>query len=144
MTAMTEARPEARPMEETAKAAKAAGAALRDAPPETRSALLRDLAEALGRKDVQEKVFAANARDKERSAGDIARGAMSPDLVKRLALDAKKLASVADGLMQLAAMDDLVGRVTLRRELDDGLVLERVSCPLGLLGVVFEARPDAL
>ena len=144
MTAMTEARPEARPMEETAKAAKAAGAALRDAAPETRSALLRDLAEALGRKDVQETVFAANARDKERSAGDIARGAMSPDLVKRLALDAKKLASVSDGLMQLAAMDDLVGRVTLRRELDDGLVLERVSCPLGLLGVVFEARPDAL
>jgi len=135
---------EARPMEETAKAAKAAGAALRDAAPETRSALLRDLAEALGRKDVQETVFAANARDKERSAGDIARGAMAPDLVKRLALDPKKLASVSDGLMQLAAMEDLVGRVTLRRELDDGLVLERVSCPLGLLGVVFEARPDAL
>ena len=41
-------------------------------------------------------------------------------------------------------MPDLVGRATLRRELDDGLVLERVSCPLGLLGVVFESRPDAL
>jgi glutamate-5-semialdehyde dehydrogenase len=41
-------------------------------------------------------------------------------------------------------MADLVGRTTLRRELDDGLVLERVSCPLGLLGVVFESRPDAL
>ena len=41
-------------------------------------------------------------------------------------------------------MPDLVGQVTLRRELDDGLVLERVSCPLGLLGVVFESRPDAL
>src|SRR5258708_23700121 len=41
-------------------------------------------------------------------------------------------------------MTDLVGRAMLRRELDDGLVLERVSCPLGLLGVVFESRPDAL
>ena len=41
-------------------------------------------------------------------------------------------------------MPDLVGRATLRRELDDGLVLERVSAPLGLLGVVFESRPDAL
>ena len=44
----------------------------------------------------------------------------------------------------LAAMTDLVGQVTLRRQLDDGLVLERVTCPLGLIGVVFEARPDAL
>src|SRR4029077_10385945 len=49
-----------------------------------------------------------------------------------------------DGLEQLAAMPDLVGRATLRRELDDGLVLERVSCPLGVLGVVVDSRPDAL
>jgi glutamate-5-semialdehyde dehydrogenase len=129
---------------ETALAAKAAGASLRDGTAETRSALLRDLAEALAREDVRQGVFAANARDRERSASDIASGTMSPELVKRLALDEKKLASVCDGLMQLAAMDDLVGRVTLRRELDEGLILERVSCPLGLLGVVFEARPDAL
>ena len=65
-------------------------------------------------------------------------------LVKRLGLDAGKLDSVCDGLEQLAAMPDLVGRATLRRELDDGLVLERVSAPLGLLGVIFESRPDAL
>ena len=129
---------------ETALAAKAAGAALRDATPETRSGLLRDLAEALCRDDVRRTVLEANQRDKDRSAGDIARGTMSPDLVKRLALDAKKLEAVCDGLMQLAAMEDRVGRVTLRRELDEGLILERVSCPLGLLGVVFEARPDAL
>ena len=64
--------------------------------------------------------------------------------MKRLGLDAGKLDGVCDGLDQLAAMPDLVGRATLRRELDDGLVLERVSAPLGLLGVVFESRPDAL
>ncbi|HEX2658869.1 MAG TPA: glutamate-5-semialdehyde dehydrogenase [Polyangia bacterium] len=130
--------------QEAALAAKAAGAALRDAPAETRSALLRELAEALGRPAVQAAVFAANARDIERSKADIAQGTMSPDLIKRLALDPKKLAAVSDGLLQLAAMTDLVGRVTLRRELDTGLILERVTCPLGLMGVVFEARPDAL
>ena len=64
--------------------------------------------------------------------------------MKRLGLDAGKLDGVCDGLEQLAAMPDLVGRATLRRELDDGLVLERVSAPLGLLGVIFESRPDAL
>ena len=52
--------------------------------------------------------------------------------------------ALSEGLRQLAAMSDLVGQVTLRRELDDGLVLERVTAPLGLIGVVFEARPDAL
>jgi len=129
---------------EAALAAKAAGASLRDAPAETRSALLRELAAALGRGEVRAKVFAANALDMERSKADIASGALAPELVKRLALDAKKLAAVADGLSQLAAMEDLVGRTTLRRELDDGLLLERVTCPLGLIGVVFEARPDAL
>lgn len=129
---------------EAALAAKGAGAALREAPAELRSSLLRELAAALGREEVRAKVFAANARDMERSKADIASGAMAPELVKRLALDAKKLAAVSDGLAQLAAMEDLVGRTTLRRELDDGLVLERVTCPLGLIGVVFEARPDAL
>ncbi|HEY4184620.1 MAG TPA: glutamate-5-semialdehyde dehydrogenase [Polyangia bacterium] len=129
---------------EAALAAKAAGAALREAPAEVRAGLLRDLAEALGREDVRAQVFAANARDMERSKADVATGALAPELLKRLALDAKKLSAVSDGLAQLAAMEDLVGRVTLRRELDDGLVLERVTCPLGLIGVVFEARPDAL
>jgi len=129
---------------EAALAAKAAGAALREAPAETRSALLRELATALSRDEVRAKVFAANALDMERSKADVAAGALAPELVKRLALDGKKLSAVIDGLSQLAAMEDLVGRTTLRRELDDGLVLERVTCPLGLIGVVFEARPDAL
>src|SRR5262249_10223528 len=65
-------------------------------------------------------------------------------LLARLGLDAGKLESLADGLLQLAGMPDPVGRVTLRRELDEGLVLTRVSCPLGVLAAVFEARPDAL
>ena len=85
-------------------------------------------------------VAAANAEDMERAKAEN----VATPLVKRLGLDAGKLDGVCDGLDQLAAMPDLVGRATLRRELDDGLVLERVSAPLGLLGVVFESRPDAL
>ncbi len=67
-----------------------------------------------------------------------------PASIKRLGLDAGKLDNVIEGLGQLAAMPELTNQVTLRRELDDGLVLERKTCPLGVLGVVFEARPDAL
>ncbi len=129
---------------DAALAAKAAGAGLRDAPGETRAAILGDLAAALERADVREAVFAANARDMERAKADAAQGTLAPALINRLGIDAKKMVGLSDGLRQLAAMIDLVGGVTLRRELDDGLILERVTCPLGLIGVVFEARPDAL
>jgi glutamate-5-semialdehyde dehydrogenase len=107
---------------------------------EGRSKLLRALAAALREPGVRAEVAAANAKDLERAKAEN----VATPLVKRLGLDAGKLDSVCDGLDQLAAMPDLVGRATLRRELDDGLVLERVSAPLGLLGVIFESRPDAL
>jgi glutamate-5-semialdehyde dehydrogenase len=124
----------------TAVAAKAAGAKLARLGPERRSVLLRALADALREPKTRVQLFAANAADLDRSRAE---GVALP-LVKRLGLDAAKLDSVCDGLEQLAAMPDLVGQATLRRELDDGLILERVTAPLGLLGVVFESRPDAL
>ncbi|HTB59155.1 MAG TPA: glutamate-5-semialdehyde dehydrogenase [Polyangia bacterium] len=124
----------------TALAAKAAGGKLARLGPERRSVLLRALAEALRDSTARDGIFKVNAEELARAKAE---GVAAP-LVKRLGLDAAKLDSVCDGLEQLAAMPDLVGQVTLRRELDDGLVLERVSCPLGLLGVVFESRPDAL
>ena len=127
-------------MRATAEAAKSAGGKLARLGPEGRSNLLRALARALREPGVRTDLAAANAADLQRAKEE---GVASP-LVKRLGLDAGKLDGVCDGLDQLAAMPDLVGRVTLRRELDDGLVLERVSAPLGLLGVVFESRPDAL
>ena len=89
-------------------------------------------------------MLAANAADLASANADAAQGKLAPALVKRLGLDDKKIASVIDGLQQLAAMPDLVGRRTTHRQLDEGLLLERVSCPLGVLGVVFEARPEAL
>jgi len=125
---------------EAALAARAAGAKLARLGAEGRSALLADLAAALSDPAARAALFAANQADLARAREE----SVAAPLVKRLGLDGKKLDSVCDGLRQLAAMPDLVGRASLRRELDDGLVLERVSCPLGLLGVVFESRPDAL
>jgi glutamate-5-semialdehyde dehydrogenase len=127
-------------MKETALAARAAGGKLARLSGEGRAALLRDLAKALGDDKNRAAILAANAEDVARAKAE----GIAPALAKRLGVDAKKLDGLVDGLEQLAAMPDLVGRATLRRELDDGLVLERVSCPLGLLGVVFESRPDAL
>jgi glutamate-5-semialdehyde dehydrogenase len=120
--------------------AKAAGGKLARLGPERRAVLLRALADALRDPPARAAIFEVNAKELARAKAE---GVAAP-LVKRLGLDAPKLDAVCDGLDQLAAMPDLIGQATLRRELDDGLVLERVTCPLGLLGVVFESRPDAL
>jgi glutamate-5-semialdehyde dehydrogenase len=129
---------------ELAVAARAAGVALSALSARDRSGLLGALAAALAEPETRAAVFAANAADIERARAAEAAGAAVPASIKRLGLDAGKLDSVIEGLRQLAAMPELANQVTLRRELDDGLILERKSCPLGVLGVVFEARPDAL
>jgi glutamate-5-semialdehyde dehydrogenase len=65
-------------------------------------------------------------------------------LYARLKLDEDKLAGAIAGVRSVAQLQDPVGEVQLHRELDKDLVLKRVSCPLGVLGVIFEARPDAV
>jgi len=126
------------------KAAKRAGKTLAQASGEQRSALLRAIAERLGDPRARKALFEANAADLAEGQEARRRGELSAALVARLVLDERKLQGVIDGLRQLADSPDLLGRKTVERELDDGLVLERVSCPLGVLGVVFEARPDAV
>lgn len=128
----------------TAQAARAAATSLaRCSGPERRSVLLA-LADALGRSDVRQRVLAANAQDRRDAEAARERGELSVALVDRVALGESKIDALCDGLVRLAGQGDLLGRTTLRRELDKGLVLSRVTCPLGVLGVVFEARPDAV
>ena len=124
--------------------ARAAGRALAALDAEGRSALLTALADALDDPATRREIVAANAEDLAAAHEAEARGELAPALIKRLGLDEAKMDSVTDGLRQLAALPDLVGKVTTHRELDEGLILRRVTCPLGVLGVVFEARPDAL
>ena len=85
-------------------------------------------------------IVAANAADLEAAAAEH----LAPALVARLKLDAAKLAGAIEGVRQVAALPDPLGVRQLHRELDDGLVLERLSVPLGVVGVIFEARPDAV
>ena len=127
-----------------AEAARQAGRQLASLTAEARAALLRALAEALEDPAHAATLAQANAEDLEAAERARARGELAPALVARLGLGPTKLASLADGLRQLADMPELLGASSLRRALDEDLVLERVSCPLGVLGVVFEARPDAV
>ena len=71
-------------------------------------------------------------------------GELSQALLKRLHLDAAKLAEMVRGVRAVAELPDPSGRILERRLLDTGLELHKVSCPLGVLAVIFEARPDAV
>ncbi len=88
----------------------------------------------------KDRIFKANAEDIERS---IAENLAMP-LIKRLSFDEKKLADVIDGIKSLTNLEDPIGKILLSTELDEGLELFRVSCPIGLIGIIFESRPDAL
>ena len=103
-----------------------------------RAAALQAMADAL--EDKAAAIVAANREDLERSAAE----GLAPALMARLKLDATKLAGAIEGLRKVAALEDPLGRRQLHRELDQGLVLERITVPLGVVGVIFEARPDAV
>ena len=85
-------------------------------------------------------ILEANQADMELAAAE----SLGPALVARLKLDDQKLSGAIEGVRQVAALADPLGLRQLHRVLDDGLVLERITVPLGVLGVIFEARPDAV
>ncbi|WP_310483577.1 glutamate-5-semialdehyde dehydrogenase [Chamaesiphon sp. VAR_48_metabat_403] len=86
-----------------------------------------------------DEIVAANTKDCEAAANEIA-----PALYARLKLDATKLKGAIVGVRDVGKLADPVGQIQIHRTLDTGLVLQRASCPVGVLGVIFEARPDAV
>ncbi|MBO4863775.1 MAG: glutamate-5-semialdehyde dehydrogenase [Eubacterium sp.] len=105
---------------------------------ETRCKALEIVAERLVEK--QDEIFAENKKDLDAAAEN----GVADQIVKRLKFNEAKLADVVAGIKQLISLEDPIGKVTLHRELDADLVLTRKSCPIGVIGVIFEARPDAL
>ncbi|MEX2442649.1 MAG: glutamate-5-semialdehyde dehydrogenase [Alkalispirochaeta sp.] len=81
------------------------------------------------------------------NSADLARAeesGLAQPLYKRLTFDEKKLTQSITGVRSVAQLEDPVGRVLSRRELDDGLVLTQKSTPIGVIAMIFESRPDAL
>jgi glutamate-5-semialdehyde dehydrogenase len=67
--------------------------------------------------------------------------AVDKPLVARLNFQGKKMKQAIDGLRSLQGLPDPVGRVLSARELDEGLILQQVSAPIGVIGMIFESRP---
>ena len=121
-----------------AKAARQASYALAALPVEQRNAALRGMMDAL--RAQQAEIFAANEQDLRAAEAE----SLAAPLLKRLKFDEQKLADVLSGIKALIALPDPLNRTLLARELTPGLNLYRVSCPIGVIGVIFESRPDAL
>lgn len=105
---------------------------------EKRNKALDLIAKAL--EENKEEVFAANKIDLENAD----KNNIAAAIKKRLKYDEVKMRDSIAGLKQLEGLADPVGKVLLSRELDEGLVLQRISVPIGVIGVIFEARPDAM
>jgi len=74
----------------------------------------------------------------------LARGEINGATFERLGLTDKKIVEMTHSMLAVAELPDPVGRVLQRSELDANLVLEKITCPLGVLAIIFEARPDAV
>ncbi|BAZ39139.1 gamma-glutamyl phosphate reductase [Calothrix sp. NIES-4101] len=104
---------------------------------EERNRAIDAIAQAL--ESAQDDILRANIADCEATVAD---GIAKP-LYKRLQLDEHKLRDAINGVRDVGKLADVVGAVQIHREIDTGLILKRVTCPLGVLGVIFEARPEA-
>jgi glutamate-5-semialdehyde dehydrogenase len=121
-----------------AQAAKAASIKLAAVDTETKNKALVEIAKALQENSAQ--IIAANKEDLAKAQAENLAG----PLLKRLKFDEKKIADVVAGIGSLIKLDDPVGKTLSATELDEGLELYKVSCPIGVIGVIFESRPDAL
>ncbi|KAK2044959.1 glutamate-5-semialdehyde dehydrogenase [Colletotrichum somersetense] len=128
---------------DAAKGAKSASHTLATLPAEARNDALTAIHAALA--DARDDILAANARDLDLARKAAADGQLSQSLVSRLDLGKKgKFDDMLKGILDVRGLEDPVGKVTLKTKLDDGLILERVTCPIGVLLIIFEARPEVI
>jgi len=123
---------------QTAAAAKSASIRLAAAKTDVKNSALAQIAKAL--KQHSEKIVSANKEDLTAAE----KNNLAAPLLKRLKFDEGKITDVCAGIENLIKLDDPVGKTFTATELDEGLELYKVSCPIGVIGVVFESRPDAL
>jgi glutamate-5-semialdehyde dehydrogenase len=119
-----------------AEAARGAARIVARATSEVRRAAIEGIARAI--EAARPEILAANARDQ--AAGESA--GLAPAMLDRLALDDARLAALARAVREIAAQPELLGRVDRTETRPNGLVVERVRIPLGVIAMIYEARPN--
>src|ERR1700722_4111732 len=125
-----------------AQRARAASRILARVSPEVRNQALLAAAQAI--EDGAQRILDANAVDCKAAEPAVASGEMSSAMFARLHVNAKGIAHIATQIREVAQLPDPLGRRLSGMELDEGLTLYRESCPFGVIGVIFESRPDVV
>jgi len=92
----------------------------------------------------KEEILTANGQDCELARIQVERGSMSPSLFARLQTSEHGISEMAARMREVSQLPDPINQILAKTELDKGLRLEKVSCPLGVIGIVFESRPDVI
>jgi len=123
---------------EQAQAAKRASFRLAGASTELKNRALAAIADALDRN--RGRILEENRKDQEQAR----KTGLKDSLFKRLVLTDQKIDQIVESVRDVARLEDPVGKTLLARELDKGLVLRKTTVPIGVIGVIFESRPDVL
>ena len=123
--------------QEILEAARAAKTAVALSDGTTRNAALCGMADALGAPEHLDAILAANAEDMA-----AARGKISDVMLDRLALTPQRIAAMAKGIRDVAALPDPVGRVLSRIQRPNGLLIEKTAVPMGVIAIIYESRPN--
>lgn len=127
---------------EIAKNAKEASLKLANLPSELKNTALESVADLI--EQSRQKIFNANAQDLIDAKKMVESGELSQAVFNRLKLDENKMNAMISGVRDLIKLDDPINKCLLARELDNDLNLYKISCPIGVLGIIFEARPDVI
>lgn len=123
--------------EDIAKRAKNASLEMAELTTEVKNKALLKIADGL--EENKSQIFEANKTDLEQ-----AKDSVTPSVFNRLKLDENKMRDMIQGIRDVVKLEDPIGKTLLARQLDEGLNLYKVSCPIGVIGIIFEARPDVI
>lgn len=127
---------------EIAKSAKKASLEIAGLSTEVKNNALLKVADAI--EEHKNEIFSANLEDLKEAEKLVAAGELNKSTFNRLKLDENKMRDMIQGIRDIAQLDDPVNKQLFVRELDENLTLYKVSCPIGVLGIIFEARPDVI
>ena len=125
-----------------AKNAKEASLKIADLATDIKNAALIKIADEI--EASKSEIFDANKKDLEEAETLVETGKLNKSTFNRLKLDENKMRDMVQGIRDIAKLEDPVNKKLLVRELDSDLTLYKVSCPIGVLGIIFEARPDVI
>lgn len=125
-----------------AKSAKEAALQAADMSCEAKNSALLKIADELEKN--KQKIFQANEQDLNEAENLVKSGEITQATFNRLKLNENKMRDMLQGIRDIAKLDDPINKKLLVRELDAELTLYKVSCPIGVLGIIFEARPDVI